>query len=48
MLLEKIYNDKKAPDDMRDGKEYLRSLIMSLSDEECSLLLYKWENRKAV
>lgn len=47
MLPNTIHTDNEAPEDMRDRKEYLRSLIMSLTDDECYLLLDKWENRMA-
>lgn len=51
MLPEKVYIDNEAPesdgdtkscDTIEEKRDYLRSLIMELTDEECDLLLEEW------
>lgn len=51
MLPEKVYIDNEAPesdgdtkscDTIEEKRDYLRSLIMELTDEECSTLWEKW------
>ena len=53
MLPEKVYNDNKAPesagsiescDTIEKKRDYLRSLIMELTNEECDLLLEEWRS----